>query len=240
MFDFPNSSAMDATASSGGPGTFLCEIATGQSARIEQHSTELLAKATRLRALLDEFTTAAEQLRTAWPGAASQAAVEQITGSLRAFQDVITVVQTGARLLGLSGPLVQSAQTAYRTVVGSVNPTVASLMSNPWTYGAAVALSTATSESLRAFITTIEGRLRELGIGRLGPQLATLTAIAARIEQLAPGGDASSADPATMGSSPTSDGTETVAGGDTVTGEEERGVSTVSVPQGPMADVRTR
>lgn len=239
MFDFPDSSAMDATASSGGPGTFLREIATGQPARIAQHSCDLLAKATQFVAMLDEFTRAAEQLRTAWSGAASQLAAEQITGSLRAFEDIITVVQTGARVLGASGVLVQSAQTAYRAVVGSVNPTVASLMSSPWTYGAAVALSTATSASLRTYITTIEERLRELGIGQLGPQIAVLAAIATHIEQLASHGDASCAALATRGSSSTSDGTETVAGGDTVA-VDGHGVSTVSVPQGRMADVRTR
>lgn len=239
MLDFPNSSAMDATASRGGPGTFLCQIATGQPARIAAHSAELLAKTTEFAAMLDEFTRAAEQLRTAWSGAASRSAAEQITGSLLAFEGIITVVQTGARLLGVSGVLVQSAQTAYRAVVGSVNPTVASLMSDPWTHGAAVALATAASASLRAYITTIEERLRALGVGELGPQVAMLAGIATHIEQLASHGDASAAALATRGSSPTSDGTETVAGGDTVT-VDGRGVSTVSVPQGRMADVRIR
>jgi uncharacterized protein YukE len=202
MFDFPNSSAMDATASSGGPGTFLFQIVTGQPAQIAQHSTGMLAKATQFISMLDEFTKAAEQLKTVWSGQASQSAAAQLTGSLQAFERIIKVVQTGAQLLGVSGTLVQSAQTAYRTVVASVNPTVASLMSNPWTYGAAVALSTATSASLRAFIMAIEGLLQALGVGQLGAQIATLVQIASQIEQLASGGGATSASGA-VGSVPT-------------------------------------
>ncbi|HVV21586.1 MAG TPA: WXG100 family type VII secretion target, partial [Pseudonocardiaceae bacterium] len=187
MFDFPNSSAMDATASSGGPGTFLFQIVTGQPQQIAQQSTSLLTKATQFMSMLDEFTKAADQLSTVWSGQASQSAVQKITGSLQSFEKIIQVIQNAAKLLGVSGTLVQTAQTAYRSVVGSVNPTVASLMSNPWTYSAAVALSTATSASLRAFITAIEGLLQALGVGKLGAELAALAGIVMEIEQLAKG-----------------------------------------------------
>jgi uncharacterized protein YukE len=199
---FPNSSAMDATASSGGPATFLPQILTGQPAQIAAHSTGLLAKATQFVSMLDEFTKAAEQLQTVWSGQAAQSAGQQITGSLQAFEKIIQVVQNGARLLGVSGTLVQSAQTAYQSVVGSVNPTVASLMSNPWTYSAAVALSTATSASLRAFITAIEGLLQALGVGQLGTEIASIVAIASQIEQLA-GGTGVTAATGAVGSVPT-------------------------------------
>jgi hypothetical protein len=88
-----------------------------------------------------------------------------------------------------------------------VNPTVASLMSNPWTYGAAVALSTATSASLRAFIMAIEGLLQALGVGQLGTEIATLVSIATQIQQLAGGGAAAAAGSVpttgTVGSVPT-------------------------------------
>src|ERR1700759_2273093 len=102
MFDFPNSSAMDATASSGGPSTFLFQIVTGQPAQIAQHSTGLLTKATQFISMLDEFTKAAEQLRTVWSGQASESAVQKITGSLQSFEKIIQVVQNGAKLLGRS------------------------------------------------------------------------------------------------------------------------------------------
>jgi uncharacterized protein YukE len=184
MFEFPNSSAMDATASSGGPGTFLTQIATGQPQQIAQHSTSMLAKATQFMSLLDEFTRAGEQLKQGWTGQAAESALQKITSSLQSFEKVIQVIQNGARLLGVSGTLVQSAQTAYTSVVGAVNPTVAGLMSNPWTYSAAVALSTSTSAALRAFITAIEGLLQTVGVGQLGAEIASLATIVTEIEQL--------------------------------------------------------
>jgi hypothetical protein len=80
-----------------------------------------------------------------WSGAASETALKKITDSLQSFEKIIKVVQEGAQLLGVAGTLVKTAQTAYTSVVSAVNPTVAALMSNPWTHAAAVALSTATS-----------------------------------------------------------------------------------------------
>ena len=53
MFAFPNSSAMDATAGSGGPITFLPQILTGQPQAIAQHAESLLSKATQFMSLLD-------------------------------------------------------------------------------------------------------------------------------------------------------------------------------------------
>jgi uncharacterized protein YukE len=200
MFDFPNSSAMDATASSGGPGTFLMQIVTGQPQQIAQHSTSMLAKATQFVSLLDEFTKASEQLKQVWSGQASESALQKITSSLQSFEKIIQVIQNGAKLIGVSGTLVQSAQTAYKSVVGSVNPTVAGLMSNPWTYGAAVALSTSTSAALRAFIMAIEGLLQGLGVGQLGTEIASLVTIITEIEQLFAGTQTATA---TAGTTPT-------------------------------------
>jgi uncharacterized protein YukE len=202
MFDFPNSSAMDATASSGGPSTFLMQIVTGQPQQIAAHSTGLLQKATQFISLAEEFTKAGDQLSKVWSGQASQSAVQKITSSLQSFQKIIQVIQNGAKLLGISGTLVQSAQTAYKSVVASVNPTVASLMSNPWTYSAAVALSTATSASLRAFITAIQGLLSGLGAAQLGAEIAALVQIIGEIEKLVQGNPATSAS-ATSGTVPT-------------------------------------
>lgn len=221
MFDFPNSSAMDATASSGGPITFLPQILTGQPEQIAEHAAGLLTKATQFISMLDQFTKAAEQLKTVWSGQASQSATQQITSTLQSFEQIIQVVQNAARLLGVSGTLVQSAQTAYRSVVGSVNPTVASLMSNPWTYGAAVALSTSTSATLRAFIMAVQGMLQALGAGQLGAEITTLMGVISQIEQLASGTGATAAagtTPTITGSLPT---TQTIS------------ATPVTVPQAP-------
>lgn len=184
MFEFPNSSAMDVASYIGGPSTFLPQIVTGQPEQIAAHSSSLLAKATQFMSLFTEFTRAAEQLSTVWSGAASESAVKKITTSLSSFEQIIKVIEGGAALLGVSGTMVQAAQTAYTSVVSAVNPTVASLISNWWTYSAGAALATSASASLRAFITSIEGMLTALGVGKLGAELATLATIITDVEQL--------------------------------------------------------
>ncbi|WP_158888449.1 WXG100 family type VII secretion target [Amycolatopsis anabasis] len=182
---------MDATASSGGPITILPQIVTGSPEQIFKHVTELLKKATEFTNLMTEFVKAAEQLEKVWSGEASESALKKIADSIASLNKIIEVVRKGAELLGISGTLVKAAQEAYRAVVSAVNPTVASLMSNPWTYGAAVALSTATSASLRAFIQAIGALLKALGVVDLANQVNQLATIIAEIEKLFGGGDKS-------------------------------------------------
>lgn len=189
MPTFPNSSAMDATASSGGPITVLPQILTGQPEQIAKHVLDLLHKATELVSLHHELTKAADQLGKVWSGAASESALKKISDSLDQLTKIISVLEKGAELLGISGTLVKTAQEAYRAVVSAVNPTVASLMSNWWTYGAAVALSSSTSASLRAFITAIGGLLKALGAGDLANQITQAGQIIGDIEKLFHGGD---------------------------------------------------
>jgi hypothetical protein len=184
MLEFPNSSAMDAVSLVGGPCTFLGEIVTGRPERIAIHSNGLLAKAVQFTSLRDEFTRAAEQLRTVWPGAAAENAARQIGDSLSSLGKIIEVVRNRAELLGVSGTLVKTAQQAYASVVSEVNPTVASLITNRWTRPAGVALATAASASLRAFITSVQELLHGLGVDELGQEVATLAAVVAEIEQL--------------------------------------------------------
>lgn len=179
---------MDATASSGGPITFLPEIVTGSPEQIAQHVAGLLQKAMKFMSLVDEFSKAADQLGKVWSGDASESAQQKIAESLKSFQKIIKVIEEGAELLGIAGTLVQTAQTAYRTVVGAVNPTVASLMSNPWTYSAAVALSTATSASLRGFVQAIGAVLKAVGAVDLAQKLSALATIIGEIEKLFGGG----------------------------------------------------
>ncbi|HJP77885.1 MAG TPA: hypothetical protein VJ914_26680 [Pseudonocardiaceae bacterium] len=187
MLVIPNSSAMDIAAAGGGPITILPQIVTGQPEQIAQHTSGLLAKAAQFAQLMEEFTKAGESLSKVWSGAASETAVKKITDSLSALQNIIKAVEGGAALLGISGTLVKAAQTAYTSVVSSVNPTVAGLISNWWTYGAGVALATSTSAALRAFITAVEGMLTALGAGKLAAEIATVVQIIAEIEQLAAG-----------------------------------------------------
>ncbi|MEV7551285.1 hypothetical protein AB0N89_16815 [Amycolatopsis sp. NPDC089917] len=184
MLTYPNSSAMDATASSGGPITILPQILTGQPEQIAKHVLEVLKKANEFLTMYNEVTKAAEQLKKIWSGGASDSAMKKITDSLNSLTKIIQVVQKGAELLGMAGTLIKTAQTAYKAVVSAVNPTVAGLMSNPWTYGAAVALSTATSASLRAFITAIGALLKALGIVDLANQITQIATIIGEVQKL--------------------------------------------------------
>ncbi|MGY6651182.1 hypothetical protein ACXIZN_03350 [Amycolatopsis sp. TRM77291] len=184
MLTYPNSSAMDATASSGGPITILPQILTGQPEQIAKHVLEVLKKANEFLTMYNEVTKAAEQLGKIWSGAASDSALKKITDSLNSLTKIIQVVQKGAELLGIAGTLIKTAQTAYKAVVSAVNPTVAGLMSNPWTYGAAVALSTATSASLRAFITAIGALLKALGVVDLANQITQIATIIGEVQKL--------------------------------------------------------
>ncbi|MEU4250791.1 hypothetical protein AB0F15_25625 [Amycolatopsis sp. NPDC026612] len=192
MLTFPNSSAMDATASSGGPITVLPQIVTGQPEQIAKHVVDLVKKAEQFLAMYHELSKAADQLGKIWSGAASESALKKIRDSLDQLTKIITVVEKGAELLGVSGTLVKTAQEAYRAVVSAVNPTVAALMSNWWTYGAAVALSTATSASLRAFITAIGALLKAVGAVDLAQQVTTLAQVIGEIEKLFHHGSGSS------------------------------------------------
>ena len=184
MLTFPNSSAMDVTASSGGPITILPQIVTGQPEQIAKHVLDLVKKAEQFLSVYTELTKAADQLGKIWSGAASESALKKITDSLDQLTKIIGVVQKGSELLGISGTLIKTAQEAYRAVVAAVNPTVAALMSNWWTYGAAVALSTATSASLRAFITAIGALLKALGAVDLAQQITELAQVIGAIEKL--------------------------------------------------------
>jgi hypothetical protein len=200
---FPNSSAMDATASSGGPITVLPQILTGSPEQIAKHVAELVKKAAECQSLYTEFVKASQQLEKLWSGAASETALKKISDSLTSLTKIITVVEKGAELLGISGTLVKTAQEAYRATVSAVNPTVAALMSNWWTYGAAVALSTATSASLRVFIEAVGALLKALGVVDLASQISQLATIITEIEKLFGGGSATT--PA--GTTPTPAGT---------------------------------
>jgi uncharacterized protein YukE len=197
---FPNSSAMDATATSGGPITVLPQIFTGSPEQIAQHVAEVLKKAAECQSLYTEFTKAAEQLEKTWSGAASESALKKISDSLGSLTKIISVVEKGAELLGISGTLVKTAQEAYRATVSAVNPTVAALMSNWWTYGAAVALSTATSASLRAFIEAIGALLKALGVVDLANQISQLATIITELEKLF--GATSATTPGATGTTP--------------------------------------
>jgi uncharacterized protein YukE len=207
---YPPSYAMDATAGSGGPSTILPQIVTGSPETILAHVSELLQKAQQFSSLIEEFKKAETQLQQAWSGHAADSAVKKIEDSLSSFTEIVSVINRGAQLLQQSATMLTTAQTGYTSVVGAVNPTVAGLMSNPYTYSAAVALSTSSSSALRGFITAVGALMKTLGAVNLASELTTVAQIIGQLEQLfnnkgtaAPTGTATSA-PVTAPVAPTS------------------------------------
>jgi len=184
MFVIPNSSAMDATAMGGGPGTFVAQIATGSPESIEALVAQRLKQAEQFLALINQARSATQTLSKAWSGQASETAVKKFTDTLNSFEQIVKVIQTSSELLKTSSTLVKAAQTGYTTVVNAVNPTVQALASNWWTYWAAVSLSTSVSATLRAFINGIEALLSALGGGQLMQEVAEVIKIIGDIEKL--------------------------------------------------------
>jgi uncharacterized protein YukE len=187
-FMIPDSSAMNVTAAGGGPITVLPTIITGSPEQIAAHVAQRVQQAEKFLQIIEQLNSATHQLSSAWSGGASEAAVQKIASTVSAFTGIVKVIQAGASLLSTSGIMVGSAQTAYTGVVSAVNPTVASLMSNPWTYSAAVALSTSASASLSSYIMAVQAALQALGAGQMMQQVTMLMRIAQEIEQLAASG----------------------------------------------------
>ncbi|GAA2829879.1 hypothetical protein GCM10010452_67760 [Crossiella cryophila] len=211
---FPVSAAMDATATGGGPGTFLNWIINGNPGQILKQVTDLVAKANEFKQLYDQLKQAGEQLRKVWRGPASGAATKKITTLLESFTKIISVVKEVAQKLGLAASIIQKAQTAFKAIVSAINPTVSGLMSNPWTYAAAVALSTATSGALKGFLAALGTLLKSLGAVELAAKLTTMSEVIGHLEKLV--GLVTGKDPGTgAGSGPGGQQVPAPAGGPT-------------------------
>ena len=98
MFAIPDSSAMDATAYGGGPGTFVSQIATGQPEQIASLVTKRLHEAEQFLKLIQQARAATQQLEKAWSGTASQTAVKKMTDTLDSFEKMVQVVETTAQM----------------------------------------------------------------------------------------------------------------------------------------------
>ncbi|MFG3697336.1 hypothetical protein ACGF5C_05365 [Micromonospora sp. NPDC047620] len=186
MFDIPNSGAMDAAAGGRGPGAVaLPTIVGGNPQAILAHSAALTARVARLVTLLADLERAREQLREVWSaGSASDSVVQKLNKSFASFQQIIETVYAGVRELEGAAAQLTTAQAAYRAVVSAVNPTVAALMSNPYTRAAGRALAVSTTGILKAFLTGIGGILTAIGVTNLGQILTGLATIVGQVEQL--------------------------------------------------------
>ncbi|BCL12538.1 WXG100 family type VII secretion target [Micromonospora sagamiensis] len=186
MFDIPNSGAMDAAAGGRGPGTVaLPTIVGGNPQAILAHAAALTARVTRLVTLLADLERARDQLREVWSAdSASDSVVQKLSRSFASFQQIIETVYAGIRELEGAAAQLTTAQGGYRAVVSAVNPTVAALMSNPYTQAAGRALAVSTTGILKAFLTGIGGILTAIGVTNLGQILTGLATIVGQVEQL--------------------------------------------------------
>ncbi|MCW3815930.1 hypothetical protein ONA91_15915 [Micromonospora sp. DR5-3] len=186
MFDIPNSGAMDAAAGGRGPSTVaLPSIVGGDPAAIVAHAAALTVRVARLVTLLADLERAREQLREVWSaGSASESVAQKLTQSFASFQQIIETVYAGIRELEGAAAQLATAQAGYRAVVSAVNPTVAALMSNPYTRAAGRALAVSTTGILKAFLTGIGGILTAIGVTNLGQILTGLATIVGQVEAL--------------------------------------------------------
>jgi uncharacterized protein YukE len=189
VFQIPNSSAIDAAAGGGGPGTVvLPSIITTQPEAIVRYATELGQRVARLAGLFQDLDRARQELRAVWSsGSASDSAIDKLTKSAEAFQRIAGTVEKVITELRSAADAIRMIQTAYRAVVGMVNPVVAALMSNPFTQSAARALASVTTAALKGFLTVVRVALDAIGLIRLVAAATDLVAIAREVERLLSG-----------------------------------------------------
>jgi len=183
---YANSSNIDAAAMGAGPGT-LCypQIATGSPEQIVAYAAQLIARVRRLESLLEDLERARDQLRQAWPkGPASDNALTKLNNSFQSFQRIIQCVLSAIRELEAAAVQLGIAQKGYMAVVNAVNPTVGALMSNPYTYSAAVALAHGTTASLKGFLSAIAGIMNVIGASNIAQQIMLIAQIAGELEKL--------------------------------------------------------
>jgi hypothetical protein len=144
----------------------------------------MLSFVTKGLQLTQQLTSAVAQLEKVWSGQASESAVKKLTDSIKSFEQIVKVVENGAKLLHISGTLVQTAQTGHNAVVTAVNPTTGALMSNPWTYSAGVAVGRSGSTVLQVFVQSIQTMLNAIGGVQMLQEIMQLLQIIQQIEKL--------------------------------------------------------
>jgi uncharacterized protein YukE len=178
----------------GGGASATLARSQGSPEHISAAAAHRLRQAEQFIRIIEQLSSATQSLEQAWSGQASEAAVQKITSTIGSFMKIVQAIEEGAALLGVTGGLIASAQTGYCSVMSSVNPTVASLMSNPWTYSAAQALATGSLASVNTWINAIQAALHIQGAGKIMQQVGMLTAIVMDIERLAQGGGSAASD----------------------------------------------
>lgn len=177
----------------GGASACLARI-QGSPPTLAGQAMHQLQQAEQFLRIIEGLNSATQSLEQAWSGQASEAAVQKIMSTISSFIRIVDAIQQGAALLKITGGLIASAQTGYCSVMQSVNPTVASLMSNPWTWTAAQALASGSLGSVNTYVAVIEAAIHIKGAGQIMQQVAILTTIMMEIEQLSQGGGNAASD----------------------------------------------
>nr|MDT0661545.1 hypothetical protein [Micromonospora sp. DSM 115978] len=189
MFQVPNSAAMDAAATGGGPSTVvLPSIVTGQPQTIVGYAADLAQQLAKLASLFQDVERARQELRKVWStGSASDNALDKVVKSVEAFKKISDAVEKVVTHLQSSAQIVKLVQAAYQAVVRAVNPVVAALLSNPFTQGAARALASVTTSALKAFTTIARTALDAIGLVKLAAAIISLVTIAGEVRNLLSG-----------------------------------------------------
>jgi len=190
-----NASAMDAALGGAGPSTtILPTIVTGEPSAILSYAGQIAAKAAKLAGLLAALEQEREELAKVWSaGSASENVLSKLTKTFTTFNKIIDTANAAVDELGLAAAKITIAQAAYTVVVNAVNPVVAALISNPWTYGAGVALASVTTSLLKAFISALGAILNLIGNVKIIKLVLDLVAIAQTIHQLTSSGSGTDA-----------------------------------------------
>jgi hypothetical protein len=192
MFAIPNSSAMDAAAHGGGPTSrVLPWIAGTEPEQVLRYVTQLADQLTKIIGIANQIGDARGALRTAWPsGSASDGAITKFTQALTAFQKITQAVAAWQTEIQAVATALRLVQNGYRSVVSSVNPTVAALLSNQYTRHAATALSTSTTSGLASYVSATKAVLDTIGLVRMVAIATQLATIANELETLLSNGSA--------------------------------------------------
>jgi len=186
MDAIPNSSAMDAAAGGGGPTARVLPWLVGtQPDQVLRYITDLAGRITTIAGIVDQIGDAGGTLRKAWTsGSASDGAIAKVQATIRTFQQIVQAVETLQAETVAVATALRLAQNAYRSVVSSVNPTVAALLSNVHTQGLARSLAVSTTNGLASFVSSTKATLDTLATVRLMAVVTALATIAKELESL--------------------------------------------------------
>jgi hypothetical protein len=177
---------LDRAAMGRGPGTAVLPLLTGSDAgHVGDYAAQLRSRAHRLDVLAGELQDHRRRLRTVWPsGSASEAAGVRLDRTITQLADTTKLIADTAGQLQQAATVLRAAQTGFNQVVSATTPTVAALMSNPWTRGAATAMAVSTTGSLQTYFAALTKIMNAVGLDSIGRILTSLGAVTGDLAKL--------------------------------------------------------